>query len=48
MLRSIEIPRHGGDTLFADMVTAYEGLDDDLKVISEISMDDLIAGWEAR
>jgi taurine dioxygenase len=31
VLRSIEVPRHAGDTLFADMVTAYEGLDDDLK-----------------
>lgn len=31
VLRSIEVPRHAGDTLFADMVTAYEGLDDDMK-----------------
>ncbi len=31
VLRSIEVPKHSGDTLFADMVTAYEGLDDDLK-----------------
>ncbi len=31
VLRSIEVPRHAGDTLFADMVTAYEALDDDMK-----------------
>jgi taurine dioxygenase len=31
VLRSIEVPRCAGDTLFADMVTAYEGLDDDVK-----------------
>ena len=26
----------------------FEFLDDDLKVITEVTMDDLIAGWEAR
>jgi len=31
VLRSIEVPRHAGDTLFADMVTAYEGLGDEIK-----------------
>jgi taurine dioxygenase len=31
VLRAIEIPPVGGDTLFSDMITAYEGLDDDLK-----------------
>jgi taurine dioxygenase len=31
ILRAIEVPEVGGDTLFADMVAAYEGLDDALK-----------------
>lgn len=31
MLRAIEVPRYGGDTLFADMVAAYEGLPADLR-----------------
>ena len=31
VLRAIEVPASGGDTLFADMVAAYEGLPDDLK-----------------
>jgi len=31
MLRAVEIPEVGGDTLFADMVTAYQTLRDDLK-----------------
>ena len=31
ILRAIELPEVGGDTLFSNMVMAYEGLDDDLK-----------------
>lgn len=31
MLRAIEVPPYGGDTLFADMVAAYEGLPQDLR-----------------
>jgi taurine dioxygenase len=31
LLRAREIPPVGGDTLFADMVAAYAGLDDDVK-----------------
>ena len=31
VLRAIEIPPHGGDTLFSDMTAAYSGLDDELK-----------------
>jgi taurine dioxygenase len=31
VLRAIEVPSRGGDTLFADMVAAYEGLDDEMK-----------------
>jgi taurine dioxygenase len=31
VLRSIEIPAVGGDTLFADMYAAYEGLSDEVK-----------------
>ena len=31
VLRAIEVPEHGGDTLFADMAAAYEGLPDDLR-----------------
>jgi taurine dioxygenase len=31
ILRSLEIPEVGGDTLFADMYAAYEGLSDEVK-----------------
>ncbi len=35
VLRAREVPRVGGDTLFSDMVAAYEGLDDAVKEIVE-------------
>jgi taurine dioxygenase len=31
VLRAVDVPRVGGDTLFADMCAAYEGLDEKLK-----------------
>jgi taurine dioxygenase len=35
VLRAIEIPPVGGDTLFADMYAAYEGLTDEVKEVIE-------------
>ena len=31
VLRAVEVPSHGGDTLFSDMVAAYHNLEDELK-----------------
>jgi len=31
VLRAVQVPPTGGDTLFADMAAAYDGLDDDTK-----------------
>lgn len=31
LLRSVEVPTTGGDTLFCDMAAAYDGLDDEVK-----------------
>jgi taurine dioxygenase len=31
VLRAVEVPDRGGDTLFADMIAAYECLDDEMK-----------------
>lgn len=39
VLRAIEIPEIGGDTLFSDMIAAYEGLPDEIKA----QIDDRIA-----
>ncbi len=35
ILRAVEVPPSGGDTLFCDMYAAYEGLDDDVKASIE-------------
>lgn len=39
ILRAVEVPAAGGDTLFSDMYAAYEGLDDDTRAL----IDDLDA-----
>jgi alpha-ketoglutarate-dependent sulfate ester dioxygenase len=39
ILRAVEVPPSGGDTLFADMYAAYEGLDD----ATRAEIDDLVA-----
>jgi taurine dioxygenase len=31
VLRAVEVPEHGGDTMWADMAAAYEGLDPDVR-----------------
>ncbi len=31
VLRAVEVPQIGGDTLFSDMITAYAGLDDEIR-----------------
>lgn len=39
ILRAVEVPPSGGDTLFCDMYAAYEGLDDETRA----AIDDLVA-----
>ena len=39
ILRAVEVPPSGGDTLFCDMYAAYEGLDDETRA----EIDDLVA-----
>jgi len=39
ILRAVEVPPSGGDTLFADMYAAYEGLDDEVRA----HVDELVA-----
>ena len=53
VLRMIEKPDHGGDTLFADMYAAYEGLTDEIKEKDYQSFDgpakfikDIPKGWK--
>ncbi len=50
VLRSVEVPEVGGDTLFADMTAAYDGLSDELKTFlaDKVAVHDFTQafGWQ--
>jgi taurine dioxygenase len=50
LLRAIEVPEVGGDTLFADMVAAYEGLSPAMKewTCSLTAVHDIVRGFSGR